>query len=152
MVVHQHDAGQVHFGGYGRIAVSGLRHFPGIQRLGDFGVEPLLQLRVGGMFADFAADEMLFCVVDASVSLGGGDQGAQYRVAVGFDLRAGEQVGGLWQILRRGAGLAALPGLIRLVSHHAQRSERRVTGPAGTASATATKGASQATTAEQATE
>ena len=67
-------------------------------------------------------------------------------------VRAGEQVSGLWQLLRRGAGLAALPGLIRLVSHHAQRCERRVTGPAGTASATATEGASQATAAEQATE
>jgi hypothetical protein len=51
----------------------------------------LLQLWVGGVFADFAADEVFFRFIDAPVSLGGGDQGTQYRVAVGFDLRAGEQ-------------------------------------------------------------
>ncbi|MNI56850.1 hypothetical protein D3C73_1118770 [compost metagenome] len=58
-------------------------------------------------------------------------------MAVTLDLRAGQHVSRA-QGLLGGGGLAALPGLIGLECHHAQRGERGVLAPAARAPLTCT--------------
>ncbi|CAI9001605.1 hypothetical protein EMIT0P265_90190 [Pseudomonas zeae] len=161
LVIHEDHADQIHFSGHGRIAFGRLRDFVGVQRFRDFVLKPLLQLWVVGVFADFPTDHLLFPGVDLTVSLGRRDQRAQYSVAVLLDFRAGKQIGRLRDLLRCRTRLAALPRLIRLERHHAQRRERRIIGPAGTilraapAAQRPTQSAAKSTTgtaAEQTTE
>ena len=78
-----------------------MRDLLGVQWLGDFSIEPLLQVRVVGVAADFGADHLLLVVVDAPVGLGSGNQSPQHCVAMGLDLWPGEQlVNGLRRLLR----------------------------------------------------
>ena len=87
----------------------------------------MLQLRVAGVAFDFGVDQLFFLLVDATVSLGCRDQCAQYRMAVAFGFGARQLIDRTHGLLRGGC-LAALPALIGLERHHAQRRQRGIIG------------------------
>ena len=130
LVIDQQHTGHVHLGRHCRV-FGKLGKIRRIQGLGDFGVEPLLQLWVVGMSEYFIRDQLLLFFFDLAVGLRGRDQCTQDRVAVGFGFGAVELVDGLECRLWLG-GLLALPGLIRLESHHSQGGQRRIVHPAST--------------------
>ncbi|MNR45942.1 hypothetical protein D3C85_1648490 [compost metagenome] len=69
LIVHQHHAGQVHFGSHAGVSCR-LRHIGGVQWFGDFIIQPLLQLRVIGVLTDFSADHVFLCLIDPAIGLG----------------------------------------------------------------------------------
>jgi hypothetical protein len=73
LIIDQHHAGQVDLRRQRRV-VGILGKIGCTQGFGDFGVEPLLQLRVVGMAADLGGNHLLFLIVDLAVRLGGSDQ------------------------------------------------------------------------------
>ena len=124
------QAGEVHLGGEGG-GGGGAGDLRWVERLLQFGVQPLLGLRVGVDAAEFAFDQFAFAVVDVAVGLGGGDQGLEDGLAVAFDIgrrQCGRRGGGHGAGGGDGAALLLLVFAVGLVGHDAECGEAAVDG------------------------
>ena len=134
LIGHQ-QAGQVHLARHlGRGGGAG--HFGRVERLGQFGVQPVLHVGRQALARQLALDQPALARVDVPVGLGGGHDGLQDGGAVRAGLRGGQAVhrlrrgqrGRLCRRQARGAGLLALVFGVGVVDHHAQRRQTAVAG------------------------
>ena len=79
--VYQQHAGQVHLGGHFRGA-GGAGDFGRVEGFVQFGLQPVLQLRVVVEFAELAFDQLALAAVDMTVGFGRSDQRLEDRLAV----------------------------------------------------------------------
>ncbi len=114
-LVHHQYAGQVHLGRHLRGA-GGTGHVGRVQRLVQFGLQPLLQISIGQL-AQLRLDELTLSGIDMAVGLGRCHQRLENALAVDLDLCQRQAINGLWRLLLRPA-LLCLPVAVSLVGQH----------------------------------
>src|SRR5690606_8719781 len=124
LLVDRHQAGQVHLRSDLRRRRRA-RHLGRVERLGEFGVQPLLHFAAVVRARELALDHPALALVDVAVGLRRAHQRAQDRLAVQRRLRRRKPVDGL---RRSGLRIALLRFVVAvgLVGHHADRGQAAI--------------------------